>query len=102
MAFRDSWHRALVYFGLAEERDMFEEEETGPEPEVELEDRYRERPGVRRAPSGRGRGGRPPRRGAARPAAAVEPAATRRDRRHLRRRRSPGPHGDAEAGAQWS
>jgi cell division inhibitor SepF len=55
MAFRDSWHRALVYFGLAEERDPYEEEETGPEPEVELEDRYRERPSVRRLPSSRRR-----------------------------------------------
>lgn len=46
MAFRDSWHSALVYFGLAEEyRDDYEEE---VEPEVELEDRYRDRPNVRR------------------------------------------------------
>jgi cell division inhibitor SepF len=47
MAFRDSWHRALVYFGLAEEYhdDHYEEE---PVPEAELEDRYRERPNVRR------------------------------------------------------
>ena len=45
MAFRDSWHRALVYFGLAEEyHDDYEE----PPSEVELEDRYRERPNVRR------------------------------------------------------
>jgi cell division inhibitor SepF len=71
MAFRDSWHRALVYFGLAEERgyvDEFElerqqareaeahrerEQREGvrsraPEPEAEMEDRYRERPNVRR------------------------------------------------------
>ena len=50
MAFRDSWHRALVYFGLAEERDAYEEEEPEApyEPEAELEDRYRERPNVRR------------------------------------------------------
>ena len=48
MAFRDSWHRALVYFGLAEERDPYEEEEPALEPEAELEDRYRERPNVRR------------------------------------------------------
>ena len=48
MAFRDSWHRALVYFGLAEERDPYEEEEAAYEPEAELEDRYRERPNVRR------------------------------------------------------
>lgn len=46
MAFSDSWHRALVYFGLAEEREY--EPETAPAPEAELEDRYRERPNVRR------------------------------------------------------
>jgi cell division inhibitor SepF len=33
MAFRDSWHRALVYFGLAEERDPYEEEEPAYEPD---------------------------------------------------------------------
>ena len=48
MAFRDSWHRALVYFGLAEERDPYVEEDDPYEPEAELEDRYRERPNVRR------------------------------------------------------
>jgi cell division inhibitor SepF len=70
MAFKDSWHRALVYFGLAEERgyvDEYAEEreqahqverqrererprerEPEPEPEVDMEDRYRERPNVRR------------------------------------------------------
>jgi cell division inhibitor SepF len=76
MAFRDSWHRALVYFGLAEERayvDEFELERQrhreaelarehereherarpAPEPEVEMEDRYRERPNVRRLSSRR-------------------------------------------------
>jgi cell division inhibitor SepF len=46
MAFRDSWHRALVYFGLAEEyHDDYEEDVPH---EAELEDRYRERPNVRR------------------------------------------------------
>ena len=30
MAFRDSWHRALVYFGLAEDRDLYEEERGFP------------------------------------------------------------------------
>ena len=45
MAFRDSWHSALVYFGLAEEyHDDFDE----APPEAEIEDRYRERPNVRR------------------------------------------------------
>ncbi|HWC26200.1 MAG TPA: cell division protein SepF [Solirubrobacteraceae bacterium] len=72
MAFRDSWHRALVYFGLAEEHAYVDEHELerqryreaeqarererereqrsrpAPEPEAELEDRYRERPNVRR------------------------------------------------------
>ena len=47
MAFRDSWHRALVYFGLAEDRDPYAEDEPY-EPEAELEDRYRDRPNVRR------------------------------------------------------
>jgi len=55
MAFRDSWHRALVYFGLAEERDPYVEEEDSYEPEAELEDRYRERPNVRRLGSRRRR-----------------------------------------------
>src|ERR671936_1440473 len=55
MALRDSWHRALVYFGLAEERDPYEEEEAGYEPEAELEDRYRERPNGRRLGSRRRR-----------------------------------------------
>jgi cell division inhibitor SepF len=45
MAFRDSWHRALVYFGLAEEyHDDYDEAPS----EAEIEDRYRERPNVRR------------------------------------------------------
>src|SRR3954451_6985950 len=47
MAMKDSWHKALVYFGLAEERH-YEDDLPEPEPEAELEDRYRERPNVRR------------------------------------------------------
>jgi cell division inhibitor SepF len=47
MAFRDSWHRALVYFGLAEEyHDEYDEDEA--QPERDAEDRYRERANVRR------------------------------------------------------
>ncbi len=77
MAFTDSWHRALVYFGLAEERPFVDEFEIerqraredelarerererdarmrpAPEPEAEMEDRYRERPNVRRLSSRR-------------------------------------------------
>ena len=56
MAFRDTWHRTLVYFGLAEDRDPYEEEPADPrEPEEELENRYRERPNVRRLSSRRRR-----------------------------------------------
>ena len=56
MAFRDTWHRTLVYFGLAEDRDAYEEEEVDyREPEEELESRYRERPNVRRLSSRRRR-----------------------------------------------
>jgi len=49
MAFRDTWHRTLVYFGLAEDEAYDDEEvEPYPEPEVQMEDSYRERPNVRR------------------------------------------------------
>jgi cell division inhibitor SepF len=48
MALRDTWHRTLVYFGLAEEEDPRYEPMREPEPEAELEDRYRDRPNVRR------------------------------------------------------
>jgi cell division inhibitor SepF len=48
MALRDTWHRTLVYFGLAEEEDPRYEPVPEPEPEAEIEDRYRERPNVRR------------------------------------------------------
>ena len=57
MAFRDSWHRTLVYFGLAEDRDAYDDYEE-PDPrdsEAELESRYRERPNVRRLQSRRRR-----------------------------------------------
>jgi cell division inhibitor SepF len=48
MAFRDTWHRTLVYFGLAEDEAYEDEEiEAYSEPEVDLQDRYRERPNVR-------------------------------------------------------
>jgi cell division inhibitor SepF len=60
MALRDTWHRTLVYFGLAEddryyEPDLEEVPEPDPEPETQLKQRYRERPNVRRL-SGRRRG----------------------------------------------
>ena len=53
MGFSDTWHRTLVYFGLAEDRDTYDdyEEPDTREPEAELESRYRERPNVRRLSS---------------------------------------------------
>jgi cell division inhibitor SepF len=53
MAFRDSWHRTLVYFGLAEDDAYDEEDVEDNEHEAELQDSYRERPNVR--PLGRRR-----------------------------------------------
>jgi cell division inhibitor SepF len=56
MAFRDSWYKALVYFGLTEERHAsYDEEPDDIEPEQELQESYRERPNVRRLSSRRRR-----------------------------------------------
>jgi len=54
MALRDTWHKTLVYFGLAEPDEGYIEEPE-PEPERGLEDNYRERPNVRRLQSRRAR-----------------------------------------------
>jgi len=49
MAFRDTWHRTLLYFGLATDEEPYEDEvEPYSEPETELQDRYRDRPNVSR------------------------------------------------------
>ena len=52
MAFRDNWHRMMVYFGLAEDRypddDEYEPPTAPRDVEAQLEDRYRDRPNVRR------------------------------------------------------
>ncbi len=53
MALRDTWHRTLVYFGLAEDDEGYRDEEALVEPEEELEHRYRDRPNVRRLDRGR-------------------------------------------------
>jgi cell division inhibitor SepF len=55
MAFRDTWRRTLVYFGLAEDEEYDDEVEGYAEPEEELQDSYRERPNVRRLTSRRRR-----------------------------------------------
>jgi cell division inhibitor SepF len=42
MAFRDTWHRTLVYFGLAEDEAYEDDVEPYPEPETALQDSYRD------------------------------------------------------------
>jgi cell division inhibitor SepF len=57
MALRDTWHRALVYFGLAEDHDYGPEYEDDFEPETSSEEAFdsgrRESGQVRRLPSAR-------------------------------------------------
>src|SRR5258708_38097832 len=55
MALRDTWHRALVYFGLAEDEAYEEEVEPYAEPEESLQGSYSQRPNVRRLSSSRRR-----------------------------------------------
>ncbi len=55
MAFRDTWHRTLVYFGLAEDQPYEDEVASYAEPEGEVQDSHRERPNVRRLSSRRRR-----------------------------------------------
>jgi cell division inhibitor SepF len=60
MAIKDTLHRVALYFGLAEDRyDDYDDEPTAAATpraaEAELEDRYRERPNVRRLQSRRRR-----------------------------------------------
>jgi cell division inhibitor SepF len=56
MAFRDTWHRTLVYFGLAED-EAYDDEDVEPyhEAEADPQDSHRERPNVRRLSSRRRR-----------------------------------------------
>jgi cell division inhibitor SepF len=44
MALRDTWHRTLVYFGLARGGGPALRGDPGAEPEAELEDRYASAP----------------------------------------------------------
>ena len=56
MAFRDTWHRTLVYFGLAVE-DEYDDDREPPttSPRRSCRRRYRERPNVRRLSASRRR-----------------------------------------------
>ena len=56
MALSDSFRKVAVYFGLAEDREYYDDDEPDArEPERELESRYQERPNVRRLQSRRRR-----------------------------------------------
>jgi cell division inhibitor SepF len=56
MPIRDTWHRTLVYFGLAEDEGYEDDEYDAPvDPEPVVEDSYRDRPNVRRLSSSRRR-----------------------------------------------
>ena len=55
MALRDTWHRTLMYFGLADDEDYEDDLEPYNEPEARGPGRYRDRPNVRRLSSRRRR-----------------------------------------------
>ena len=55
MALRDTWHRTLMYFGLADDEDYEEDLEPYHEPEAEAQHAYSDRPNVRRLSSRRRR-----------------------------------------------
>ena len=48
MAFRNTWHRTLVYFGLADDHEYDDYDDPYAEPEVQMQDSYRDRGAVRR------------------------------------------------------
>jgi cell division inhibitor SepF len=54
MGLGDSWHKVAVYFGIADDDDEYDEDETLA-PHEELERSYQERPNVRKLNSGKGR-----------------------------------------------
>ena len=56
MGLGDVWYKTKVYFGLAEDDDLYEDDEDGAIAEEDLEQRYRRRPNVRPLDARRGRG----------------------------------------------
>jgi cell division inhibitor SepF len=55
MALRDTWHRTLMYFGLADDDDYEDDLEPYTEPEAEAQHAYSNRENVRRLSSSRRR-----------------------------------------------
>jgi cell division inhibitor SepF len=89
MGVGDSWHKVAVYFGVADDEDDYDDDETLA-PQDELERSYKERPNVRKLDSARGRSeydeifAEEPRRRSSAPAVrAVEPAKPSRVEVHL-------------------
>ena len=54
MGLGDWWHKTAVYFGIADDEEDYDEDETLA-PHEELERSYQERPNVRKLNSGKGR-----------------------------------------------
>jgi cell division inhibitor SepF len=90
MGLGDSWHKVAVYFGIADDEDDYDEDETLA-PHEELERSYQERPNVRKLNSGRTRSDYDdifadeprPRRSSQQAVRAVEPARPTRVEVHL-------------------
>jgi cell division inhibitor SepF len=89
MGLGDTWHKVAVYFGIADDEDEYDEDETLA-PQEELERSYKERPNVRKIDTARGRtdydeifADEPRRRSSAPAVRAVEPARPSRVEVHL-------------------
>ncbi|MFA4965108.1 MAG: cell division protein SepF [Thermoleophilia bacterium] len=89
MGLGDTWHKVAVYFGIADEDEEYDEDETLA-PHEELERSYQERPNVRKLNAGRGRSeydeifaDEPRRRGSSHVVRAIEPARAPRVEVHL-------------------
>ncbi|HET6493949.1 MAG TPA: cell division protein SepF [Thermoleophilia bacterium] len=89
MGLGDTWHKVAIYFGIADDEDEYDEDETLA-PQEELERSYKDRPNVRKIDSARGRSDydeifadEPRRRSSGPVVRAVEPARPSRVEVHL-------------------
>ena len=89
MGLGDTWHKVAIYFGIADDEDEYDEDETMA-PQEELERSYKDRPNVRKIDSARGRSDydeifadEPRRRSSGPVVRAVEPARPSRVEVHL-------------------
>ena len=89
MGVGETWHKVAVYFGVADDEEDYDDDETLA-PQEELERSYKERPNVRKLDSARGRSeydeifAEEPRRRSSAPAVrAIEPAKPSRVEVHL-------------------